>query len=110
MNKRNALGIMIQHYEELRGAYCVFANINNKRNVWWLNINITKKRVHILLYDKRKNCIHYLLIPEIHEIAERLIRKEQRYNMALSTEEDNLFTDTYSGISFRQFLIETVNL
>ncbi|HBG71994.1 MAG: hypothetical protein A2W93_05420 [Bacteroidetes bacterium GWF2_43_63] len=111
MNKREAILILRNHNIDLRNEYCVFSNINRRRtDVWWVNIRLNETRVVILLYDNRIKRLYYFIIPDFTIIANNFRTKDERANLAISNQEDNLFTDIYTGFSLQKYLVRSFDV
>lgn len=97
-----------------------FANINPSKNVWWLDIPLSKltkegiPNISLLLYDNINDKLHYIVIPKVY-FQENMERFAVRHNkgcisIELSTDEAKIFRDMRPGgygINFRKYLIET---
>jgi len=97
-----------------------FANINSSKNVWWLDIPLSKlteegnSNITLLLYDHINDKLYYIVIPKVY-FQENMERFAIRHNkgcisIELSTDEAKIFCDMRPGgygINFRKYLIET---
>ena len=95
------------------GNVC-WANINVKKDVWWIDIPVKKfkKHLHLILNEDRKNHFFWISIPA-NDILEpyRYFRKlrENYISIELSCRETNKFVDVKSGgteFNFNKFQIE----
>jgi hypothetical protein len=93
-----------------------FANINARKDVWWLDIPLSKisragiTEINFLLYDQRSDELHYLRVPIGYLRANlgRLVVREDKavISLELSADQTRLFRDvrpTSGGVQFGQF-------
>ena len=93
-----------------------FANINARKDVWWLDIPLSKisragiAEINLLLYDQRSDELHFLRVPVDYMRANlgRLVVREDKavISLELSADRTRLFQDVRpksGGVQFRQF-------
>jgi len=111
----------LAHLPYLAADTTRFANVNSAKNVWWLDIPISKINGHInlslALYDDRRKKLFVLDVPpdffreNEKSISIRIDR--QVVSLELSAEDSRIFENTRpvnSGLSFRQFLVRTLDI
>jgi hypothetical protein len=122
MNRSNAIALLAQQGSiEVTSSNSHFANINSSKNVWWLDLPISKvsqvsdPHIHLLLYDQQEGTLHHLAIPKsyIKQNQQRLVTRESKgcISLELSADENRKFHDVRPkgcGVEFKQFLKETV--
>jgi hypothetical protein len=98
-----------------------FANVNASKDVWWLDIPISKlsqsgnSNIGLLLFDHRLDRLYYLEIPKgfFKDNQRRLVTRSERecISLELSTDNAKIFRDVRpggDGVDFSRFLKETV--
>jgi hypothetical protein len=123
MNRSEAISIVRRRgTSSVTPASFHFANVNAAKNVWWLDIPVTKltqsgdSNIGLLLYDDRPSLLHVLEVPKSYfkdHVRDLVVRQEKGcISLELSTERAKMFRDvrpTGGGVSFGQFLTDTIS-
>jgi len=94
-----------------------FANINSRKEVWWLDIPLrcikanSQGNIHLILYNYRTKELHHLNVPSaffLKNIKGLVVREDKDIiTLELAVEATRQFQDARpmgSGINFSQFL------
>src|SRR2546425_5991827 len=87
MNRSEAISIVRRRgTSSVTPASFHFANVNAGKNVWWLDIPVTKlaqsgdSNIGVLLYDERPGLLHVLEVPKSYfkdHIRDLVVRQEK---------------------------------
>jgi hypothetical protein len=93
-----------------------FANVNARKDVWWLDIPLSKisragiTEINLVLYDQHSDKLHFLRVPIDYMRANlgRLVVREDKavISLELAADQTRLFQDvrpTSGGVQFGQF-------
>ncbi|PKQ16718.1 MAG: hypothetical protein CVT67_02810 [Actinobacteria bacterium HGW-Actinobacteria-7] len=108
---------------DLDPLYTHFANINWRRNIWWIDVPLSKVDadkatcIELLLFDHRRHELHHLRVPSGYLLAHLdglTVRKKKAevIQLELSANLRCLFENVApvaSGVRFGQFLEHTLD-
>ena len=121
MEKHQAIASANRRYEQfvLNNRTTHFANINAAKEVWWLDLPLSKiasgvmEHINLLLFDHRKKELHHLRVPTsfLRENQDKLVtrprkRTEEAISLELSAVNGQLFRDVRpggTGVDFARF-------
>ena len=88
MNRSEAISIVRQRgTSSVTPASFHFANVNAAKNVWWLDIPVTKlaksgdSNIGVLLYDERPDLLHFREVPKAYfkdQMWDLVVRQEKK--------------------------------
>ena len=117
ITKNKAIDRINQH-PQINSANTHFANINNRKAVWWLDIPFIKvsrsiaRKINLLLYDNRTKTLHHLYVPvkflknNAGLVTRITAKKKKVISLELSADANYLFQDVRSkgsGVRFAKF-------